>query len=82
MAVQKFLTTQMEYDKETKRFIIRVNADVEQTLPPSVLNTMYSGLRGRALRKEIYRKSFEIVNSQSLTGDALEKFFTMDNRDA
>lgn len=82
MAVQKFLTTQMEYDKAMKRFVIRVNADVEQTLPPTVLESMYKGLRGRALKKEIYRKAFEIVNAQSLLGDSLEQFYTADNRDA
>lgn len=71
----------MEYNKAMKRFVIRVNADVEQTLPQSVLNSMYKGLRGRDLKKEIYRKAFEIVNSQTLAGDALEQHFVTDNRD-
>jgi hypothetical protein len=80
MATQKFLTTQMEYNQAMKRFVIRVNSDVEQTLPQSILDSMYKGLRGRALKREIYRKAFEIVNAQTLNGDALEQFFAIDNR--
>ncbi len=81
MAVQKFLTTQMEYNQAMKRFVIRVNVDVEKTLPQSILDSMYKGLRGRALKREIYRKAFEIVNAKAVTGEALEQFFTIDNRE-
>lgn len=70
----------MEYNQAMKRFVIRVNSDVEQTLPQSILDSMYKGLRGRALKREIYRKAFEIVNAQTLNGDALEQFFAIDNR--
>lgn len=81
MATHKSLMTQMDYDKVMNRFVIRVNADVEKTVPSGILDSVYKGLRGRALKLEIYRKAFELVNAQTLTPESLERYFTMDNRD-
>lgn len=74
--------TEMEYSATMSRFIIRVKTDVEKMIPESILDSTYNGLRGRALKKEIYRKTFELVNSQTLSADALEQYFIMDNRGA